>query len=167
MSVFVKFAVFLAVVGSIIGDKVRADDFPGLGVSHMWANEVAFQNQFYNWAARGAWEVAVNTPDDQPLPFNAMTISKSLTEGSAAFEGYIHHSQDMSNRQLDAVERFDITAVQGLWPYSDSSGYQPPVMLPYGPEAYTPMYYDTTPSQNYFTPSNDAYDYGVFTPWGF
>ena len=131
------------------------------------ATTSAFQNQFYNWAARGAWEVAINTPNDQPLPFNAMTISNSLTEGSHAFEGYIHNSQINSNRQLNAIENFSTTAIRSdVWHY-DSSGYQAPVLLPYGPNSYTPVYDGFTPDQNVFVPSyTPSYDHGSFIPWG-
>lgn len=152
---------------SLMSDRAAADDFPNLDMSSMWANEIAFQQQFYSWAARGAWEVAINTPNDQPLPFNAMTISRSLTEGSQAFEGYIHHSQHLSNRQLQAVENFSETAIRGNALYHDPYTSQSSVLLPWGPEAYLPHYQGTDPSQNFFMPVyTPHFSHGMYMPWG-
>ena len=163
----IKLAVMVGMVIAAFAGSANAQEFPGLGVSDMWANEVAFSNQFDSWARRGAWELAQQIPNDQPLPFDAMSISRSTSEGMRSFEGYIHNSQVNSNRQLQAVENFSTTAIRGESMYYDSTNSYGPVLLPYGPEAYTPQYEGFVPSQNVFTPSNDASAYNAWTPWGF
>jgi hypothetical protein len=121
--------------------NTRAQEFPGLGVGDMWAANMAFDQQFDQWNRHMSWQVALATPNDQPLPFNAMTISNSITAGSEAALGYVRNSQVNSNRQLDAVGRWTTGAVQGNWYYGSQYGpsYDPNVyVMPYtsGPGVY-------------------------------
>jgi hypothetical protein len=112
------------------------------------AANAQFDAQFDVWARQGAWQAALATPNDQPLPFNAMTISNSITEGSNAALGYVQQSQYNSNAALNAVERWDTGAVQGNWYYGNG---QNSYVLPYQ--------YNTYNMQN-------GYIYGGYNPYG-
>jgi hypothetical protein len=124
-----------AIFGLFCVTSARAQDFPGLGVGGLWEANMAFENQFYNWAAQGAWDVALATPNDQPLPFNAMTISNSITEGSNAAFGYVRSLQANSNSALDAVGRWDVGAIRDNWYFGSEYGYGT-YELPYQPGGY-------------------------------
>lgn len=153
-----KFSLFALIMALLCGasQTATAQDFPNLSVSHMWANELAFQNNFYNWAWHRSCELARQIPNDQPLPFDAMSISRSLNEGNQAVTNYIHHSQNLSERQLRAVEDYSQQAIRGNSPYSNQ--WNPtPVYLPYGPDAYVPMYDGVGPSQNVYMPMYSPY----------
>jgi hypothetical protein len=147
----------LGMAGS--ADFAKAQDFPGLGVGNMWANEIRFQNQFDRWNRQGSMELARRIPNDQPLPFNAMTISNANNANMRAFEAYNRNSQLNSNRQSEAVGRFSTYGIRGLAPHYSTSGYGAPVMLPYGPNGY----YAT---QGGFAPSQNAWGYGAYRPFG-
>ncbi|MDB5385815.1 MAG: hypothetical protein JWM11_1461 [Planctomycetaceae bacterium] len=154
----------LVMAGSI--QSASAQDFPGLGVGNMWANEIRFQNQFDRWNRQGSMELARRIPNDQPLPFNAMTISNSNNANMRAFEGYMRNSQLNSNRQLEAVGRFSTYGIRGMAPHYDTSGYGGPVMLPYGPNGYYATQGGFSPSQTTFAPSQNAWGYGAYRPYG-
>jgi hypothetical protein len=121
--------------GLFCASSARAQEFPGLGVGGMYEMNMQFEAQFDVWARQGAWEAALATPNDQPLPFNAMTISNSITEGSNAALSFVQNSEINSNRALDAVGRWDLGAVQGNWAFGGQFGGTPQV-LPYQPGAY-------------------------------
>ena len=74
---------------------------------------------------------------------------------------------DLLNSTPLPVENFSTTAIRGESMYYDSTNTYGPVLLPYGPESYTPQYEGFVPSQNVFTPSYDASAYNAWTPWGF
>ena len=75
----------------------RAQEFPGLGVGDLWAANAAFDQQFDQWAYHMSWEVARQIPDDQPLPFNAMTIHDSINASNRAFDRFAMPSSATSS----------------------------------------------------------------------
>jgi hypothetical protein len=84
----------------------------------MWQNEVNFQKQFDQWAWKKSVELARHLRETgQQNPFNAMTISKSLSEGNQAFEGYIRNSQLNSAKTSQAIANWNNGAIrnQGLY----------------------------------------------------
>jgi hypothetical protein len=123
------------VSGMLAASSVRGQEFPGLGVGDIYQANMQFERQFDQWARVGAWQAALATPNDQPLPFNAMTISNSVSAGNDATLGYIRASQYNSNRACGAVERWDTGAVQGNWYYGSQYG-GPAQVLPYVPNSY-------------------------------
>jgi hypothetical protein len=116
----------------------RAQEFPGLGVADMAAANMAFDQQFDQWNRHMSWQLALAIPNDQPLPFNAMTIAQANRETSAAYERMNAGWYANSNRQMDAVGRWTTGAIQGNWYYQPEYGTQhdPHFVLPYGPGAY-------------------------------
>lgn len=163
----IKLAVIVVMLMAFTACSANGQEFPGLGVSDLWAQNMKFEMQFDAWAARGAWELARQIPNDQPLPFDAMSISRSTSEGMRSFEGYLHNSQVNSNRQLQAIENFDRGAVRGEALYYDSTRTHGPVYLPYGPSAYTPEYEGFEPSQNTFVPAYNPWTFNAWTPWSY
>ena len=124
-----------AAFSALSTSATQAQDFPGLGVGDMWANELAFQNQFYQNAWRQSWELARQVPNDQPLPFNAMTISNSLNQGMQAFEGFANNWHVNSETTMNAIGRWNEGAIRGIAPHANPYG-GPVYNLPYGPEGY-------------------------------
>jgi hypothetical protein len=138
----------IGLCGLFAGSAAKAQEFPGLGVGDLWAANMAFDQQFDHWNRQMSWQVALATPNDQPLPFNAMTISNSITQGSNAALDYVRASQYNSNAALNAVERWDTGAVQGNWYYGN------------GNESYVLPYQYNTYHQN------NGYIYGGYNPYG-
>ncbi|MDZ4817735.1 MAG: hypothetical protein SGJ20_02045 [Planctomycetota bacterium] len=130
---FVVAAVMIA--GAFQANVSQAQEFPGLGVGGMWAANAEFERNFDHWARVGSYHAALMTPNDQPLPFNAMTISNSLSDGMRAFEGYNNNWHVNSRRTTDAIERWDDGAIREVAPYADPYGGNR-MMLPYGPDSY-------------------------------
>ncbi|MFT3785226.1 MAG: hypothetical protein QM770_03550 [Tepidisphaeraceae bacterium] len=129
----------LAMVGVVsTGSTAKAQMMPNWGVGDLAAMNAQFDANFDVWARQGAWQVALATPNDQPLPFNAMTISQSISDGNNAFAGYIGSVQANSNTALNAVDRWDTYAVQG-------NGYYQPQ---YGGGTYV-LPYTTQPEGGY------------------
>ena len=124
----------LAIIGCGTEKKAQAQDFPGLGVGNMWANELQFQNQFYNWARQRSWQLAREIPNDQPLPFNAQTLSEANRATSRAYEGFNRNWHHNSQRTMNAIERWDNGVIRGVAPYSNPYGHTK--LLPYGPNSY-------------------------------
>lgn len=124
-----------ALMTLVHGQRSHAQEFPGLGVGNMWANELAFQNQFYNWAAAGSWELAKQIPNNEPLPFNAMTIFNSNNAANQAFQGFANNWHTNSANTMGAIERWNLGAIQGVAPYQNPYGGTT-YNLPYGPEGY-------------------------------
>jgi hypothetical protein len=99
------------------------------------ASNIAFDQQFdrYNWYM--SQQIARNMRPGEKLPFNAMTISKSISEGNQSFQGYMGAVQQGSNRQIAAIERWNVGAVQSNWYYSGGYG-GPSYVLPYTQNSY-------------------------------
>ena len=70
--------------GSYAGLDIRVANFGNLINSVL-----AWDEQFYNWAWDQSQQLALEIPNDQLLPFNAMTISSSIAEGQGAFDNFI------------------------------------------------------------------------------
>ena len=135
-SIRLTVAAILMGMGAV--SSATAQEFPGFGVAQIGAANAEFDRQFDQWNRYMSWQVALATPNDQPLPFNAMTIAQSNREAQDVMIGYIHNTQINSNRALGAVERWDVGAVQGNWYYQPQYGgsYDPNFVLPYGPGSY-------------------------------
>ena len=119
------FAVAVAALGTVA--------FTNATAKAQWQDIAAMNAQFdanFDVMARQmSWQVALATPNDQPLPFNAMTISHSITEGSDAALGYVEQGQVNSNRACNAVENYSTYAIQGNGYYRPEYGGQ--YVLPY------------------------------------
>lgn len=147
--------------GQLSLGTAQAQDFPGLGVGDMWANEVRFCNQFDQWNRQGSWALARMIPNDQPLPFNAMTISNSLSDGMRSFEGFNNNWHVNSNRTMNAIENWNYGAIREVAPFQNPYG-GPVHMLPYQHNAY----HQDAPG--YIYQGENTYDYSSnFFPFGF
>lgn len=92
-----------------------AQDFPGLGVSDLWAMNAAFDQQMHQQNVQFCTDWYNNlqayraqTGDMSPvnLPFNAMTISNSINEGNQAFYGYLDSMQASSAAMDRSFDNF-------------------------------------------------------------
>jgi hypothetical protein len=141
----------VALLATLIATSAKAQEWPGYGgLNDIYQMNMAFDQQFDQQARIGAWQAALATPNDQPLPFNAMTISQSISAGNDAALGYVRSSQYNSNRALGAVERWDTGAIQGNWYYGNGSGQT--YVLPYQYNSYY-----QSPTSGYFY---GGYQYG-------
>jgi len=132
----------------------------------MVANEVQFQNQFYDWAWQGSLAAARQIPNDQPLPFNAMTISNSLSGGMYAFEQSAAQWHINSARTTDALDRYGMGAVRGNWTYQNPYGYGETYGLPYQGNYWQDQGGYIYDSYNpYDTQLQPVYGYGQGYPW--
>ena len=136
------------------------NEFPGLGVGQMWQNEINFQKQFDQWAWKASVDLARHLRETgQKNPFNAMTISKSLTEGNQAFEAYIHNSQVNSAKTSQAIANWNNGAIQG------NATYQ----APYGGPAYNLPYTHNTYHINQYgqaAPGYNSYYQNIYPSYG-
>ncbi len=122
----------------------------GFDLSTMMANEIQFQDQFYSWAWDTSIAVAQQIPDDQPLPFNAMTISNSISGGMRAFEQSAAQWHVNSDRTMKAIDRYGMGAVRGNWAYSDP---------------YNSGYYYELPYQNNYWQDQGGWIYDSYDPY--
>jgi hypothetical protein len=81
--------------------------------------EVNFHNQFYPWAWQQSVELARQIPDDQPLPFNAMTIYGANVAAGAAWSGYVNGLNYNSHRTSNAIGNWTNGAIRGYGHYAD------------------------------------------------
>jgi hypothetical protein len=132
-------AVVMAVSVCSSGRVAKAQEFPGLGVGDLWAANMQFEQQFDQWARVGSWQVALATPNDQPLPFNAMTISNSINQGNQAFYGYLGGLQNSSAATSAAIGAYSTGAIQGNWYYQNPYSGQT-VVAPYTNNPYSGYY---------------------------
>src|SRR5690606_16717483 len=105
------FVLALAFTGLFNGAPARAQF---MDLSHIVQQNIAFDQQFEQNVGRISWELARMIPDDEPLPFNAMTISKSVSEANHAWSGYNQMYHNWSDRQLGAVDRWIDGAIRGV-----------------------------------------------------
>jgi hypothetical protein len=133
-----SYRILAAAIGmcGVMGGAAHAQE-ANLDMSSMWAANMAFENNFYQWAWQGSVELARQIPDDQPLPFNAMTISAANQEAARAGEAYIGSLQANSNRAIGAVERWDIGSVLHDWFFAPEYGGGTTYQLPYDTSSYT------------------------------
>lgn len=142
----------VALLAGLIASSAKAQEWPGYGgLNDIYQMNMAFDRQFDVDARRMSWELARQIPNDQPLPFNAMTISQSISAGNDAALGYVRASAYNSDRALGAVERWDTGAIQGNWYYGNGSGQT--YVLPYQ--------YNT-----YYQSPTTGYFYGGYQPGG-
>jgi len=151
MNMWHKAAILAVTVGTMLSlaTSSQAQEFPGLGVGNMWANEIAFQNQFYNWARQGSIQVARNMRPGEQLPFNAMTISNSINEGNKAFGGYMNGLYQSSNTNSRIANNYSNYAIRGNGFYGNGG---PVYNLPY--------------THNYHTITNNGYIPGYHPNYG-
>ena len=122
-----------------VPSSARAQEFPGLGVGDIYAANMAFDAQFDQWNRHMSWELAKQIPNDQPLPFNAMTLAQANRETAAAYSAYNAAAFNNSQGTCNAIERWDVGAVQGNWYYGSQWGAQHDpnfYVLPYTSGAY-------------------------------
>jgi hypothetical protein len=127
-------------------NAAKAQAMPDWGVGNLWAMNAQFDQQFDQWARVGAWQAALATPNDQPLPFNAMTISNSISAGNQAFYGYLGSVQANSASMSNTVGNYSTGAIQGNWYYTPQ----------YGGGSYT-LPYTTAPAGGYYMQNGYVY----------
>jgi hypothetical protein len=147
----------LAVVGVLCGlqSQAQAQEFPGLGVGGLWEMNQQFDNQFYPWAWEQSVEVARHLQPGEQLPFNAMTISRSISDANESFEGYVHSMQDNSARTDETLSRFD-QYLRGVGNYvnpDDNQLYELP---------YTQDVYNLNRDTQVITPGYSPYDDNLY-----
>ena len=160
----------LATLGLLAGASLNANA-QGFDMS-MVANELQFQDQFYDWAWQGSVALAQQIPNDQPLPFNAMTISNSLSGDMRAFEQSANQWHVNSARSSAAMDRYSLGAVRGNWVYQNPYGYGQTYELPYQGsywqdqggyiyDSYQPYRTELQPTYGY----GQGYGYGTGYSW--
>ena len=80
-----------AVLSLIAGFAIHAaaDSANAQSMADMVANELRFQNQFYNWAWQGSQQVArYHRMTGQPIPFNAATLVEANRQNQRAYDAY-------------------------------------------------------------------------------
>lgn len=139
-----KATILAVTVGTILSSAAssHAQDFPGLGVGNMWANEIAFQNQFNKWAWAGSVQVARNMRPGEKLPFDAMTISSSINEGNKAFGGYMQGLYKSSNTYSNIANNYSNYAIRHNGFYGNGG---PVYNLPYTHNYHTVTNYGYVP----------------------
>src|SRR6478672_3635579 len=129
-----------------VGSSAHAQYYPAAPVpgqfsygaatpGQLMMSNVDFDRRMDQYAWYMSQQIARNMKPGEKLPFNAMTISKSISEGNQAFQGYMGAVQQGSNRQLQAVDRWTTGAIQGNWYYSNGAG-GPTYILPYTQNSY-------------------------------
>ncbi len=115
------FAVLVAGLAiAVSGGSVKAQ---GLDMSQMVQNELNFQKQFYQWAAKGSIEAARwHRINGVPIPFNATTLNQANLANQQAYDRYNQGWYNNSNRTSEALANYSNYAVRGLGPYQGSNG---------------------------------------------
>lgn len=124
--------VFGLVLPLLIIGSAQAQEFPGLGVGDLMQWNMQQDAQFHNWAWQGSWDVARQMPDSV-TPSQIIGAMQPYTVDQM-YGGYNDAWWQNSQRQMDAVERWDQGAIRGNAPYVDSSGNG--YYLPYTYDAY-------------------------------
>ncbi|MDJ0591500.1 MAG: hypothetical protein QNJ72_16120 [Pleurocapsa sp. MO_226.B13] len=87
------------------------------GAGSFWEGEIAFMNDFNADLWQGAWEVALNTPNDQPIPgFGGIHLSNVLTGNQEFF------NNDLMDTYWDGVNSSDMMQdyyLDYLWGWQD------------------------------------------------
>jgi hypothetical protein len=118
---------------SLTVSHAKAQYAPGDMSAIVQAN-MAFDQQFYAALPGLCWQAAIATRGQQ-LPFNAMTISRSVTELSNQYAANNANWYQNSNAQMNAVSNWSMGAIQGNWTYCSPSG-GPSYVLPYTQNSY-------------------------------
>jgi hypothetical protein len=115
--------------------KAQYNMAPPMDMSHIINANIAFDRWFDQYAWQKSVELARQMKPGEQLPFNAMTISKSLTEGNQAFGRYMQSVQAGSASRSRMADNYSNYAIRGLAPYGNPGG--PTYNLPYTHNAYT------------------------------
>ena len=108
-----------------------------------------FDRNFDIMARQASVAIARNMRPGEQLPFNAMTISHSISGGMRQFESNCAGWNANSNAQMNAVGNWTMGAIQGNGTYSNGSG--PSYVMPYTYGAYN---------------MQNGYMYGGYAPGG-
>ncbi len=123
--------------------SVRAQEFPGLGVGHLWQANMAFDSQMDQmtrnfcdaWLAeRTRFRVENNYWGPMQAPFTAADLNRANLETSAAYSGY-NASWTANQQSLGNTMNQVSMANRGVWNYGNGHGQY--ATLPYT----TPTYY--------------------------
>lgn len=108
---------------------------PSMDLSQIVNANLAFDRAFDVYARQKSWEIARNMKPGEKLPFNAMTISKSINEGNQAFGRYMQSVQQGSAARSRMADNYSNFAIRGNAHYSGPGG--PTYNLPNTHNAYT------------------------------
>lgn len=108
---------------------------PPMDMSHIVNANLAFDRWFDQYARQKSWELARQMKPGDKLPFDAMTISKSITQGNHAFDEYMQSVQAGSASRSRMADNYSNYVIRGVAPYGNPGG--PTYNLPYTHNAYT------------------------------
>ncbi len=99
-----------------------ADTAKAQTMADMVANELRFQNQFYNWAWQGSQDVArYHRLTGQPIPFNAATLVEANRQNQRAYDAYNAAWHNNSNRTGEVMNNYS-NYNRGLGGYQGNNG---------------------------------------------